>query len=329
MQASKPLRVALYGNYGHQLHHHLAHHARARVTAVCACDNAMLAKVLPDFATVKKYATLGELLADPEVDLVSMCAPRRLDQGQEILAALRAGKHVYAEKPAAMSEAELDAIMALSRECKLSFHEMAGTTFERPYLAMREVVASGQLGTITQILVQKSYPYHAGRPQDETLDSGLLMQVGIHAVRMVEHITKIPITQIQAWETTLGNPIPKGELRMASTLVCQLENGGLATIIANYLNQPGLGTWGHEELRIFGTKGLVESIRGGQSTAVLIGSSPPRPLAMGTPDQNYFDFMLAEILDAQPMPMTLAEELHPTRMVVRAKQNVTRVLEKS
>lgn len=62
----------------------------------------------------------------------------------------RAGKHVYAEKPCALNESDLDRIVATAHETGLLFREMAGTAFGRPYYAMREIVASGFLGEIVR-----------------------------------------------------------------------------------------------------------------------------------------------------------------------------------
>ena len=78
------------------------------------------------------------------------------------------------------------------------------------------------------------------------------MQCGIHAVRMIEHVAGQKITAVAAVESGLGNP-KTGELSMAASLSLRLESGGVASVVANYLNQPGSGVWGNEELRIFGT----------------------------------------------------------------------------
>lgn len=44
---------------------------------------------------------------DETLDLISLCSPSRKNQAKDAIECLRAGKHVYAEKPAAFSEKEL------------------------------------------------------------------------------------------------------------------------------------------------------------------------------------------------------------------------------
>jgi len=197
----KKIGVALYGSNGHQLRpDKLATHPHARLVAV----SGLRATTLPE--GVKRYATLEEVLADPAVELVSLCSPRRADQARDAIRCLEAGKHVYAEKPAALTERELDEILAAARRAGKEFHEMAGTAFAPNYAAMRRVVQEGGVGDVIQILVQKSYRYGQGRPQDEAIDGGMFLQAGIHAARMVEHVGGVRIKSISGWETKFGKP---------------------------------------------------------------------------------------------------------------------------
>ena len=200
---------------------------------------------------------------------------------------------------------------------------MAGTAFAPNYAAMRRVVSDGKVGEVIQILVQKSYRYGAARPQDEAIDGGMFLQAGIHAARMVEHVGGVRIKSITGWETTFGKPEKeKGEGKIAGAAQIRLDNGGLATIIINYLN-PGHPTLphGNETLRIFGTKGFVESVDGGTRTRWVTKEEIVEPLAR-TPGLDYFDAVAAHLVAGAAMPLTLEEELHPLRMMLRAKERM-------
>ena len=101
------LGVGLYGTNGHQLSpSKLVDHPHVTLVAVAEFGQ----KKLPD--GVARYSTLDELLADPRVEIVSLCSPKRADQARDAIRCLEAGKHVYAEKPSALTEAELDEILA-------------------------------------------------------------------------------------------------------------------------------------------------------------------------------------------------------------------------
>lgn len=312
------LGVGIFGLFGHQIHQTLRKHPRARVVAAAGCEPAELKYPPEELHDVRHYASLEELLKDDRVRLVSLCSPVRAEQANQAIACLEAGKDVYAEKPCAMSEVELDRILAAAQRTGRAFHEMAGTTFAQPFMAMRKVIQEGTIGQIVQVFAQKSYPYHDRRPDDERIDGGLIRQAAVHATRMIEHVSGIPIEHVQAIETTYGDPKNSG-LRMAAAMTLRLANGAVGALTANYLNPKATGVWGYEELRFFGTQGLVESVEGHQRTRLLVGDQDRGPLDTSQPVLSFLDHYLNHLLDGAPMPLSPEEELHPTRIVLRAK----------
>lgn len=87
------------------------------------------------------YASLEELLADPQVDIVlNLTNPRNHFEVSK--AALEAGKHVYSEKPLAMSIDEAKALVALAGEKNLHISSAPcsalGETAQTLWKALRE-----------------------------------------------------------------------------------------------------------------------------------------------------------------------------------------------
>ena len=68
-----------------------------------------------DLTGVKTYADIDGLLADTEVDLVDICLPPGL-HAEAAISALNAGKHVFCEKPIALSLADADAMTAVAEK---------------------------------------------------------------------------------------------------------------------------------------------------------------------------------------------------------------------
>lgn len=316
------INVGLVGINGHQLHEFLKNHERACCYAITGIDKAQLPKEYLD-GSVIFYDTFEELIKDKNIDVVSLCPSCRKDQEWQAIEALKANKHVYSEKPAALSEEKLDEILELAKKLNLEFHEMADTCFEEPFLTMREVVDSGILGEIVHMFAQKSYPYHDRRPQDDITDGGLIRWIGIHAVRFIEHTSGIKVKDIYAVETSKGNPVEGGNLCMASSLMMKMENGGVAAMSLNYLHQKCFDVWGNEHLRIWGTKGFIETVDGCTKTRIAVNGEKIKDLELHHEnDRNYFDFVLDKIIDNKEMPISLEDELHPLRVVIRAKNNV-------
>lgn len=319
----RQIGVAIYGANGHQVHNQLVNNLHGRLVAVGEFLRERLPEALRLLPEIRFCADLGEILAMPEVDLVVLCSPRRIEQAAHAIACLEAGKHVYAEKPAAFTEEELERILAAARKGGRIFHEMAGSALEQPWLEMRRLCQSGKIGEVIQVFAQKSYPYHDQRPQDEDVDGGLLMQVGIHAARFIEHVTGLRIGELSAMQTKTGNPAGTdtsgAELRMACAVNMRLENGALATLIANYCNSRKFGSWGNEQLRVFGSKGFIEATNGGRQTHLYLNDEDCGELPLTTPGIDYFDEILKEIAGIARFPLTVEEELSPLRAVIRAR----------
>lgn len=316
--AAERIGVALYGGNGHQLRFEKFHdHPHARLVAVSGVRQG---NPPPG---VKVVGGLEELLAEPAVGLVVLCSPRRADQARDAIRCLEAGRHVYAEKPSALSEAELDGVLAAARRSGREFREMAGTVFASPYAAIRRHVQAGDIGEVVQVFVQKSYRYGASRPQDERLDGGLFLQAGIHGARMVEHAGGVRIRSLTADETGFGKPAgEQGEGKLAAIAQGRLENGGLVTLIINYLNPSAPGVpHGNETLRIFGTRGFIESVDGGARARLVRREGVIEPLDR-TPGPDYFDAFVGRLVAGTPMPLTSEEELHPLRVLLRAKEKL-------
>lgn len=315
------VKIGLYGTAGHQIQGLLEDHPLGEIVALAGFE----AEQIPEYlqrAGVRVHDSLDALLADAEVQLVSFCSPRKDEQGEHVIQCLEAGKHAYAEKPCCMSEAVLDRILETVERTGLRFHEMAGTAWEAPYAKIREVVASGAIGEVIQVLAQKSYPWADWRPGDERVDGGLALQVGVYPVRFAEHVAGVTIKSLQIKETKLGNKVAGSECRRAVSYLMEFENGGLGSAVANYCcpGSPSWPSWGYEELRIFGDKGFVECIDGGQVARLVVAGQPLQEIDCREQRTPFLDLFLQEVLTGEDkIPFTPAEETSPTRWVVRAK----------
>lgn len=314
----KPVGIGLYGVNGHQIQHLLENQPRACLVAIAGMPRSALLPSQQKNQTIREYATLSELISDIEVELISLCSPRRSEQAKDSMECLKAGKHVYAEKPCATTEKDLDRLMEIASCGPAQFREMGGTMFHQPYLAIRKIIQAGTIGEVIQVFGQKSYPYHDNRPQDEDVDGGLIRQAAIHTVRCIEHVACVRVSEVVAYDTGLGNP-RSGGLKMAATLMMRLENGGVAAIVANYLNPAGVRCWANDHLRIFGTRGFVETVDEGTRTRLVVGDQDLGPISMAEPNLDYLEAYLKSLRGEGDMPLSLVEELHATRVVIRAK----------
>ena len=319
MNTHMKLKIGLFGTVGHQIHNDLKDHPKAEIVALCGFAPEQIPEHLNDACI---FQTLDEMLGDETIQLISFCSPFKDDQGGQIIEALESGKHVYAEKPCCLSEAMLDRIIATAKRTGMRFHEMNASSLAQPYCTLRGIVKSGAIGEVIQILSQKSYPWTDWRPKDERIDGGLTRQVGLYTVRFAEHVAGLKVQSLEVKETQLGNDIPGSDCCRAVSLLMTFENGAVGSAVANYCcpQPPDWKQWGYENLRIFGSKGFVESIDAGRIGTLALTGQPPQSLDFSGPSQNMLELFLEEIVTGEDhVPLTLEEELRPTRWVLRVK----------
>jgi predicted dehydrogenase len=100
-----------------------------------------------DLSGVTKYTVLNKLLADPSIDMVDLCLPPNLHAAASI-AALKAGKHVFVEKPMGLTTAECDQIMQAADKAKKQVLVGHCLPFLPEYAFARAAIASGKYGKL-------------------------------------------------------------------------------------------------------------------------------------------------------------------------------------
>jgi predicted dehydrogenase len=134
-----------------------------------------------------KLATYDELLADPEVHAVVLATPPAGHRDQ-IVAAAKAGKHVFCEKPFAMTLADargaVEAVKAAGVTLGLGYNRR----FHPSWIDLKQKIRSGELGTILHLECTMTGPnaltmsQDAWRAQADQAPCGGLFPMGVHAV---------------------------------------------------------------------------------------------------------------------------------------------------
>ncbi len=138
------------GYWGPNLVRNLHELPEADVAFVCDTRPEALDKITVRYPTVERTLDFNGLLEDRELDAIVLATP--VSSHYELAAqALRAGKHVFVEKPLATSAAEAQALSDLADELGLVL--MPGHTFlySPPVNMIRELIQSGDLGEIYSI----------------------------------------------------------------------------------------------------------------------------------------------------------------------------------
>ncbi len=203
------------------------------------------------------YVTnLEELLANDDIQAVSICTPSGM-HSEYAIAAAQAGKHILCEKPLDITLEKIDAMIEAAEAYDV---KLAGVFQYRTYpipQKVREAVRNGKLGKLVlgdcyQKLFRSHEYYGSGewRATWELDGGGALMNQGIHGIDLLLWIMG-NVARVSAYCRRLVRNI---EVEDTSVANLEFANGALGTLVTTTSVTPG------ENIRteIHGDKGSIK-----------------------------------------------------------------------
>jgi UDP-N-acetyl-2-amino-2-deoxyglucuronate dehydrogenase len=184
------------------------------------------------FEIPRWYTNLDDLLADPEIDAVSICTPSGL-HGEMVVRASNAGKHAMTEKPMEITLARIDEMIATTRRNGTRL----GVIFQRRtsplWRAVREVVQEGKLGRMVlgdaYLKYYRSQEYYNSGAWRGTwaLDGGgALMNQGVHLVDILQWVMG-PVETLFSFADHLARNI---EVEDTTVSALRFKSGAFGTL---------------------------------------------------------------------------------------------------
>ena len=230
-----------------------------------------------DLAATKAAAALGfsrataewrSLVADPDIDVVSITAPNALHK-EMALAAIAAGKHVYCEKPLAPLAADAsemtDAAERAGVKTQVGFNYLCN-----PMLGLaREMIAGGELGEIRGYRGVHAEDYMADSAgaftfRHDPAGGGALADIGSHALATAEFLMGSaagPITSVMGDCVTMIAERPDGkggkrrvEVDDVGRAFLRFASGATGSIEGNWI---ATGRKMQHDFEVYGTKGAL------------------------------------------------------------------------
>ena len=166
--------------------------AGCTIVAVCSRTRKSMAKAEARLGReVRRHAKMEELFTDPDIDAVLLCLPIPL-MPVAIEAALRAGKHVLSEKPAAPSLEACVHLMGVLRELGPAAPEwlvLENWCMAKPSVRwLRERIQERAIGAVRSAHCTHDHPADAassGWRSSPTHAGGWLVDVGVHWARLL------------------------------------------------------------------------------------------------------------------------------------------------
>lgn len=223
-------------------HRHLPEYANNKnVEIVAVCDIvAERAQETADKYNAIAYTSYEELLANEDVEAVSVCTPNYLHAPVSI-AALKAGKHVLCEKPMATSKEEAEEMIAAAKASNKKLMIAHNQRFVPSHQKARQLVASGELGKIYSFRTAFGH----GGPEGWSVDGanswffkkeqafiGAMGDLGVHKTDLLRYILGEEFVEVGAFVETSA----KENADVDDTAVCVLktESGIIGTLAASW-----------------------------------------------------------------------------------------------
>ena len=218
-----------------------------QVIAGADSDPGRLDAIANRFGIPRRYPDYRALLDDADVDVVAVCVPPSL-HAAVALAALAAGKHVFIEKPLAMSLAECDQLVDHAAHSSSKVMVGFNLRWHRLIRRAREMVRHGALGQLE--LIRTTFTsgerLRIGSPGWKTRERvGVLADLGVHHFDLWRYLTGAEVKEISA---TMRTPNGNGESAMVTAC---MQNGLIASSV--FSDQ----TSESNELEIHGRKGSI------------------------------------------------------------------------
>lgn len=213
-------------------------------------------------------ADYRELLARPDIDFVDVTVPNHA-HAEIVIAAAQAGKHIYCEKPLAMTVAEGQAMVAAAEQAGIKTQMTFNLRFFPALSRARQLIESGFLGNLFSFrgryyrssYIDPTKPI-SWRQQKAIAGGGALFDLGSHVLDLL-YMLLGPFGTVQATLDTLikERPVKAGAAENVAVdvddialLHARLVDGTLGLV---EISRMGTGFTNEVVVELFGDKGAI------------------------------------------------------------------------
>jgi predicted dehydrogenase len=277
-----------------------------RLTALCEVTPDLAAKRAGEFGFAKSTTDWRALVADPDVDVVSVTTPNQF-HAEMAITALEKGKHVWCEKPMAPKLADAERMAAAARRSGKT--AILGYNYiQNPAIRhIRKLLDEGAIGAINHIRVEMDEDFLAdpGQPHSWRSEAaagyGALDDFAVHPLSLIATL----LGEVDSVFGEMSKPYPdrphQGGRRAVetydiATALLRLPSGASGAI---HVNRCAWGRKGRIFVQIFGARGMIafDQERFNEVQVYLAEGRPEdqgfRTILMGPAHKPYDHFIVA------------------------------------
>jgi predicted dehydrogenase len=235
-----------------------------RRAVLCEATDDLARRKAAEFGFTRATANWRDLIADPQVDVVSITTPNAL-HAEMAIAALAAGKHVWCEKPMAPKLVDAEAMAeAARRSGKVTI--LGYNYIQSPAIRyIRGVLDAGMIGAVNHLRIEMDEDFLADPDQPHSWRSeasagyGALDDFAVHPLSLIATLLGRPESVFGEMSKPYAARPHAGGRRAVETFdiataLLRLP-GGIAGAI--HVNRCAWGRKGRLQVQIFGARGMI------------------------------------------------------------------------
>jgi myo-inositol 2-dehydrogenase/D-chiro-inositol 1-dehydrogenase len=309
-------------------------HAESITKYVKGAEVTFIADPFLDEATKQWSTSLGiqhtskdyhDILANSEIDAVLICSSTDT-HSQISLEAIKAGKHVFCEKPVDHDVNKIKEVLKAVKNTGIKYQVGFNRRFDHNFKAVKEAVDAGKIGVQHIIKITSRDP--EAPPISYVKNSGgMFLDMTIHDFDMVRYLSGSEVVEVYVMGGVLVDPEigAAGDIDTA-IITMKLKNGAMAVI-----DNSRRAVYGYDQrAEVFGSEGVVAVGNDKSSTAVLstkegVVSEKPLYFFLERYMQAYtseIQEFIAAIVNNTDVPVNITDGLEPVIIGLAAKKSL-------
>ena len=222
------------------------------LVGVVSRDQSKADAVARKFGAQHAYTSYDEMLRNPDVTVVAIHTPNALHTEQAIAAA-RAGKHVFCDKPMATSVTDAERIISECAKADVKLGVNFHNRFMPCFIDTKRIIDSGEIGEVMLVQIEASPGARSGarlatwRVDPALAGLGTTMSIGVHIYDILRYLLSSEITGVTAFFDT-----PRGVMEETNLSTFRFANGAMAQV---NINEKAPNPY--NDFVIYGSKGRI------------------------------------------------------------------------
>ena len=234
----------------------------------------------------------ADILNNPAIDAVLICSPTE-QHAPQIIAAAKAGKHIFCEKPIALSMATIDEALAAVAKAGVKLQIGFNRRFDSNFKRVRDGILSGEIGTPHLLHIISRDPAPPPIPYVKN-SGGIFLDMTIHDFDMARYLIGSDVESIYVQAGVRVDPEigAVGDVDTAVTML-RFANGVIGTI-----DNCRQAVYGYDQrVEVFGSGGAINTANNYANSAVLsTATAVQRDLPLNFFMQRYVEAYASEMV---------------------------------